>query len=130
MSQSIVAPILAAIALASKPAPAVLAMVVPVLAIGMDLDFLEKIKKGYAKGIGIAGVSKQNSLLYVADCLIVPRVADVWNICFRWPTTVLVILGLQNLMLLCENPSIGRTCATISKNHTSWGVLTVNATSL
>ncbi len=48
MSQPIVTPILAAIALASKPVPAVVALV---LAIGTDLEFLEKIKKGYTDDV-------------------------------------------------------------------------------
>ncbi|KAG9221807.1 hypothetical protein CCMSSC00406_0006750 [Pleurotus cornucopiae] len=86
-------PILAAVALASKPVSSASVVVAPVLAIGTNLEFLEKIEQGYTKdawckklldkGIGVAGVSKWNGLLYVADHLVVPRVTDVRKSLFQ-----------------------------------------------
>lgn len=68
-------------------------IVAPVLSISSDESLLAKIKDGYLtdpwclrlleKGVGLAGVSKRNGLLYVSDRLVVPRVADVRESLFQ-----------------------------------------------
>lgn len=85
--------ILAACALSAQSTYSSSPIVAPVLSIGNDDDFLRKIKDGYLndawcvklleKGIGIAGVRKKDGLLYIADCLVVPRVVDVHESLFQ-----------------------------------------------
>lgn len=68
-------------------------VVAPVLTVSTDSDLLRSIKEGYASdpwcsklvsdGIKVAGVSKHSGLLYVADRLVVPRVASVRESIFR-----------------------------------------------
>lgn len=87
--ESIVAPLASQTpgAAAEKP------IVAPVLSISADDEFLAQIKSGYnndpwcarllEKGVGVAGVSKRNGLLYVANRLVVPRVVNVRESLFR-----------------------------------------------